>query len=162
LNANCHRLSTASVHPGAESGASDSKRKGKFYDARPSDAAASAQALAYIRLLYEVETEAKKPAEKIGGDLFSERHRLREKSAEARLAQFKTWRESQQAEHGGPVLPKSPMGQAIQYPLNPWDALCIYTTDRRLAGCRGVPWEAQWQLHPRYLNAMAHRLKLAC
>jgi transposase len=36
---------------------------------------------------------------------------------------------SQQAEHGGPVLPKSPMGQAIGYALNQWEALCVYTTD---------------------------------
>jgi len=50
-----------------------------------------------------------------------------------RLAQFKAWLESQQTEHGGPVLPKSPMGQAIQYALNQWDALCVYTTDGRLA-----------------------------
>ena len=46
-----------------------------------------------------------------------------------RLAQFRAWLESQQAERGGSVLPKSPMGQAIQYALNQWDALCIYTTD---------------------------------
>jgi len=105
----------------------------KFYDARHSDAAASAQALAYIRLLYEVETEAKKAAKKAGGDLAAERHRLRKQSAEARLTQFKAWLESQQAEHGGPVLPKGPMGQAIQYALNQWDALCVYTTDGRLA-----------------------------
>ncbi len=43
------------------------------------------------------------------------------------------WLESQQAERGGPVLPKSPMGQAVQYALNQWDALCVYTTDGRLA-----------------------------
>ena len=49
-----------------------------------------------------------------------------------RLRQFKTWLLSQQAEHGGPVLPKSPIGQAIQYALNQWDALCVYPTDGRL------------------------------
>ena len=49
-----------------------------------------------------------------------------------RLAQFRTWLESQQAERSGPVLPKSPMGQAIQYAFNQWDALCVYTTDGRL------------------------------
>jgi len=50
-----------------------------------------------------------------------------------RLAEFRTWLQSQQAEHGGSVLPKSPMGQAMQYALNQWDALCVYTTDGRLA-----------------------------
>lgn len=105
----------------------------KFYDARHSDASASAQALAYIRLLYEVETKAKKSAKKTGGSLFSERQRLRTKSSVERLAQFKVWLKAQQVERGGPVLPKSPMGQAIQYALNQWDALCVYTTDGRLA-----------------------------
>lgn len=113
----------------------------KFYDARHSDAAASAQALAYIRLLYEVETEAKRSAKKTRCDLTFERYRLRQESAVPRLVQLKTWMASQQAEQGGPFglpsrapsLPKSPMGQAIQYTLNQWDALCIYTTDGRLA-----------------------------
>jgi transposase len=105
----------------------------KFYDARSSDPAVSAQALAYIRLLYDVESQAKKSAEKGRADLASERYRLRQELSVPRLAEFRAWMESQQAERGGPVLPKSPMGQAIQYALNQWDALCVYTTDGRLA-----------------------------
>jgi len=105
----------------------------KFYDARHSDPAVSTQALAYIRLLYDLEVEAKKSAERAGNDLASERYRLRQELATPRLTQFRTWLESQQAEGGGPVLPKSPMGQAIQYAFNQWDALCVYTTDGRLA-----------------------------
>ena len=104
----------------------------KFYDARPSDAAVSAQALAYIRLLYDVEDQAKKSARRTGGDLTAAGYRLRQELAMPRLRQFKTWLLSQQAEHGGPVLPKSPIGQAIQYALNQWDALCVYPTDGRL------------------------------
>ncbi len=116
----------------------------KFYDARHSDAAASTQALAYIRLLYDVETQAKESVQSAGIDpvseaqhfheqLVSERYRLRQESAVLRLRQFKEWLEAQQAHHGGPVLPKSPMGQAITYALNQWDALSVYTTDGRLA-----------------------------
>ena len=117
----------------------------KFYDARHSDAATSAQALAYIRLLYEVETEAKKAVNPIASaadasarqreyeQLVAARFRLRQALAVPRLVQLKTWLASQKAEHGGPVLPKGPMGQAIQYALNQWDALCVYTTDGRLA-----------------------------
>jgi len=115
----------------------------KFYDARTSDAAASTQALAYIRLLYDVEDQAKKEAKKPSADeasgrrfyesLVAIRSRLRQELAVPRLAQFKGWLESQQAEHGGPVLPKSPMGQAIQYAFNQWEALCVYTSDGRLA-----------------------------
>ena len=57
-----------------------------------------------------------------------------------RLQQFHAWLVSRQAEpttaglrHGGPVLPRSPMGLAIAYALNQWDALCVYTTDGDLA-----------------------------
>ncbi len=119
----------------------------KFYDAKSSDPATSAQALAHIRLLYDVETQAKKetkqaaklaPATETSDrrvcELLAEnRLRLRKEQTVPRLAQFRTWLDSQQAVRGGPVLPKSPMGQAIQYVLNQWDALCVYTTDGRLA-----------------------------
>ena len=94
----------------------------KFYDARTSDAARSAQALAYIRLLYDVEDQARELAP-------AERAALRQTLAGPRLEQFKAWLESQQAGHGGPVFPKSPMGEAITYALNQWAALCVYVTD---------------------------------
>jgi len=117
----------------------------KFYDARTSDPAISTQALAYIRLLYDVEDQAKKEAaEPTHSDNVSEhrhehellvaaRYRLRQAQAVSRLAEFRIWLASQLAERGGPVLPKSPIGQAIQYAFNQWDALCVYTTDGRLA-----------------------------
>jgi hypothetical protein len=98
----------------------------KFYDARSSDAAASTHALAHIRLLYDVEDEAKPLS-------VPERQRLRQEKSVPRLDQFKTWLESQQAHRGGAVLPKSPMGQAISYVLNQWNALGVYTTDGDLA-----------------------------
>jgi len=104
----------------------------KFYDARNSDPAASSYALAHIRLLYDLESQAKKAAKKIGESLAVARLRLRQQSIE-RLAEFNTWLQSQRADAGGPVLPKSPMGLAIRYALNQWDALCVYTTDGRLA-----------------------------
>jgi hypothetical protein len=100
----------------------------KFYEARTSDPARSAQAMAYIRLLYDVE------------DLAKEKHldsparaALRQQLALPRLAQFKAWLETQQLCGGGGVLPKSPMGQAIGYALNQWDALCVYVSDGDLA-----------------------------
>jgi transposase len=121
----------------------------KFYDARNSDAATSTQALAYIRLLYDVEDEAKRRIESLlredgsrnesagAVQLPSRRaeliRTLRQEKSVPRLEQFKMWLESQQAARGGPVLPKSPMGQAIAYALNQWDALCVYTTDGDLA-----------------------------
>jgi len=114
----------------------------KLYDARTSDAATSTQALAYIRLLYDVEDQAKALAaaesdpEARRRKLVAERLRLRCELSAGRLGQFKAWLESRQAARGGSggaVLPKSPMGQAIAYALNQWDALCVYTTDGELA-----------------------------
>ena len=106
----------------------------KFYDARESDGATSTQALAYIRLLYDVEDQAKEQFESQvpGPDarpLSAIRLALRQELSVPRLGQFHAWLKSRQAAQGGPVLPKSPMGQAITYALNQWDALCVYTTD---------------------------------
>ena len=98
----------------------------KFFEAQTSDRPRSAQALAYIRLLYDVEDQAKE-------SLSSVRANLRQTQAVPRLGEFKTYLESIQATTGGPVLPKSPMGQAIGYALNQWPALCVYTTDGDLA-----------------------------
>ncbi len=67
-------------------------------------------------------------------DLTAEqRAALRQERAVPRLQEFRAWLESRQAAHGGPVLPKSPMGAAITYAFNQWDALCVYTTDGDLA-----------------------------
>jgi transposase len=100
----------------------------KFYEARNSDPARSAQALAYIRLLYDVEDLAKQKQLESPA-----RAALRRELALPRLAQFKAWLETQQLCEGGGVLPKSPMGQAITYALNQWDALCVYVSDGDLA-----------------------------
>ena len=113
----------------------------KMYEARTSDLAASTQALAYIRLLYDVEDQAKEqfraqesgPNGTDGHSLSAIRLALRQELAVPRLVQFKAWLQSQQAEQGGPVLPKSPMGQAIAYALNQWEALCVYTSAGELA-----------------------------
>jgi transposase len=100
----------------------------KFYEARNSDPARSAQALAYIRLLYDVEDQAKEQhLDSVA------RAALRQELALPRLAQFKAWLETQQLSDGGGVLPKSPMGMAITYALNQWNALCVYVSDGDLA-----------------------------
>jgi hypothetical protein len=111
-----------------------------FYEARNTDHRGSTQALAYIRLLYDVETQAwekfqaqdKQDAaarEQPKQALAALRLELRQKQAVPRLEAFKTWLEGVQAASGGSILPKSPMGQAITYALNQWKALCVYTTD---------------------------------
>jgi len=94
----------------------------KFIDAQASDVAASAQALAYIRLLYDVEDLAENVSS-------AERARIRQEQAAPVLVKFRTWLLSQQTTGGGPVLPKSPMGTAITYALNQWAALTVYLLD---------------------------------
>jgi len=110
----------------------------KFFEARTTDAATATQALAYIRLLYDVEDEAKAQFQRQGdGDgatsIAAIRLALRQAKSVPLLAQFKTWLESRQVTSGGPVLPKSAMGQAVAYTLNQWDALGVYVTDGDLA-----------------------------
>jgi transposase len=110
----------------------------KFHDARDSDPARAAQALAYIRLLYEVESEAQgrfaaQAQNENARTLWDIRLELRRAQSMPRLQQFRIWLEAQQASSGGPVLPKSPLGQAITYALNQWEALCVYCTDGQLS-----------------------------
>ena len=112
-----------------------------FFEAGTSDQRNSAQALAHIRLLYDVEHQAweqfkTQPPEGAGlskRPLSVIRLELRQKLAAPRLQEFRKWLESLQATAGGPILPKSPIGQAITYALNQWDALCVYTTDGDLS-----------------------------
>jgi transposase len=88
----------------------------KFYEARGSDALRSHQALAYYRQLYELERQAK--------DFNDERRlQMRQELSLPILEQFHHWLVEQRPE----VLPKSPMGEAISYALNNWDALRRYT-----------------------------------
>lgn len=98
----------------------------KFYEARTTDLAVGTQTLAYIRLLYDVEDQARTLSS-------VQRRDLRQEKAVPILATMKDWLQARQAEHGGTVLPKSPLGQAITYAFNQWAALNVYTTDGDLA-----------------------------
>jgi transposase len=88
----------------------------KFYEARGSDALRSHQALAYYRQLYELERQAKDFSDE-------QRLRMRQELSLPILEQFHQWLLAQRPE----VLPKSPMGEAISYALNNWEALRRYT-----------------------------------
>ena len=110
-----------------------------FYDARKTDHRNSAQALAYIKMLYDVEKDAFDQFEaQSRGDgsscqprrtLAEIRVELRQERSAPILVQFRTWLMGQQVANGGGVLPKSPMGEAITYALNQWAALCVYLLD---------------------------------
>jgi len=93
----------------------------KFHDAQGSDELRSLIALAFIRLLYKVEDEARgldPPARKA----------LRQEKSREWLDHFKIWLEAQRAE----VLPKSPIGEAVRYALEQWTALTRYLDDGHL------------------------------
>lgn len=109
----------------------------KFFEARHTDHMGSAHALGMIRLLYEVEDKAIRmfddQKDKVDAKTLARiRLELRVASSQSILQKFKSWMESQQTANGGRTLPKSPMGQAITYAMNQWQALCEYCTSGEL------------------------------
>jgi transposase len=94
----------------------------KFFDAKSTDGKRSAQMLAMVGGLYEVERQAKDLDE-------SERLELRQRQSVPALDRIKEWLDDE----GRVVLPRSPMAGAIGYALNQWDALSVYATRGFLA-----------------------------
>jgi transposase len=92
----------------------------KFYEARTSDPPRAHQALAWIRLLYDVEREAKEKSETAEYETFvAARHALRGERSRPIFKQLHDWLVAEAPK----VLPKSPIGEAIRYALNHWTAL---------------------------------------
>ena len=79
-------------------------------------------ALNYIQKLYRLETQIKEKS-------IQERYDIRQQKALPLLAQFKTWLDKS----ANQVLPKTKLGEAIQYCLNQWEKLQRYTLDGRLS-----------------------------
>jgi transposase len=97
-----------------------------FHDARTSDAARAAEALARIGCFYDVEREAKAIVEeqKLDNDAADAlRLKMRQERMLPKLKEFKVWLEEQ----AKVVLPKSPIAQAINYARNHWEALLRFT-----------------------------------
>ena len=92
----------------------------KFYEAQSSDLMHSTVLLAYIRLLYDVEREARDMRLDSGGRLA-----LRQAKSVTILDNIKAYLKREQPK----VLPKSPEGQAIAYTLSNWKALVRYCED---------------------------------
>jgi len=92
----------------------------KFYEAQSSDLMRSKVMLAYVRLLYDVEREARE--RKLDGEA---RRALRQIKSKPILDDIITYLEREQPQ----VLPKSPEGQAIAYTLSNWKALIRYCED---------------------------------
>jgi hypothetical protein len=96
----------------------------KFYEAQSSDVMRSTVMLAYIRLLYDVEREARE--QKLSAE---QRRALRQARSKPILRDIQTYLETERPK----VLPKSPEGQAIAYALSNWQALPRYCEDGDLA-----------------------------
>jgi transposase len=94
--------------------------RNKFADAESTDPERVLAAKAWVRQLYNVEDEAKE--KKLSS---AERLRLRQEQSVPVLASLLDWLLAQKAL----VLPKSPIAGAINYVLNQWEALNVYTTD---------------------------------
>ena len=95
----------------------------KFCRAQDTDAARAAVALAFIKRLYRVETEARERS--LDPDA---RRALRQEKARPEADKLRAWLLAQV----GVVLPKSPLGEAIGYTLDQWTALTRYLDDGRL------------------------------
>jgi transposase len=95
----------------------------KFYEAQTSDPMRSMIVLAYVRLLYDVEHEAREQNLDADG-----RRALRQAKSLPILTDIRRYLQTEQPK----VLPKSPEGQAIAYTLNNWQALVRYADDGAL------------------------------
>jgi transposase len=94
-----------------------------FFEAQTSDLCRATVMLAYIQLLYEVEREARQ------GNLNPEQRReLRQTKSRPILEDIKNYLQTEKPK----VLPKSPIGDAIDYTLSNWEALLRYTEDGEL------------------------------
>jgi transposase len=97
-----------------------------FHEARDSDAARSAEALARIGAFYGVEADAADAiarADLTGDAADAVRVRCRQERTVPLLDAFASWLEAQ----APVVLPKSPMGQAVAYARRHWAALTRFT-----------------------------------
>jgi transposase len=91
----------------------------KFFEALETDRHRAGQMLLLVRELYGVEERAKDVAE-------AQRLALRQAHSVPVLNKIEAWLAEQSA--CAEVLPRGPLGQAITYARNQWQALCRYTT----------------------------------
>ena len=106
----------------------------KFIEAQTTDPTRAAVALAYYRQLYAIERDIKADIATLPPDADEPtraaiRLRVRQERSVPVLENFKAWLDAQKPD----VLPKSPMGAAIGYVQNQWEALKRYTSSGHLS-----------------------------
>jgi transposase len=94
----------------------------KVVEAREYQPREASQLLAWYRQLYDVE-------DRVRGQSAEEILALRRELSVPIMAQMRAWLDSDTARA---VLPKSPLGQAIGYLKNQWDALTVFLGDGRV------------------------------
>lgn len=92
-----------------------------FYDSLPTCPEPASQMLSLIRELYQVEEKAREQS-------VEKRLEMRQHSSVPQMARIEDWITS----HTDKWLPKSPMGEAVQYIDNQWERLQVYLSDGRL------------------------------
>jgi transposase len=98
-----------------------------FFEAQTTDPTRALYVLGVVRQLYAVEKRARQESERLKlapAETWALRLRLRQEQSVPVLTALGTWLEKEQKQ----VLPKSPIGEAIGYALNQWQALLRYTT----------------------------------
>jgi transposase len=116
-----------------EAGCNSHARR-KFIESQTTDAARASAALAFYRQLYIVEADIKTELAKLPPDADEPtraaiRLRVRQARAVPVLDDFERWLKAQQSD----ALPKSPLGIAIGYVLNNWEALKRYASSGYLS-----------------------------
>ncbi len=91
----------------------------KIFESRESNPLEATLLLSFIRELYDVEDRARTLTD-------AERFALRQREAVKVMERIRAWLWGDAARR---VLPKSPLGEALGYIRNHWDALRLYLTD---------------------------------
>jgi transposase len=96
----------------------------KFFEAQSAAPEASRKAMDFILEIYKVERSA------LDNEILgTPRHlAMRQTRSKAVMDEFKAWLDAEKPRH----LPNGPMGEAIRYAINQWDALTLFLTDAHL------------------------------
>jgi transposase len=97
-------------------------RRKLFDDFERTQSPIAEEALRRIQRLYAIEAECT-------GNIADERQKIRSDQALPVLSDLKSWMTEQRRR----LSSKAGLAKALQYALTRWDALCLYTGDRRLA-----------------------------
>jgi len=96
----------------------------KFFDAQSAAPEAARKAMDFILEVYKVERAA------LDNEILGTPEHLAMRQSRSRVVmeEFRAWLDAEQPRH----LPNGPMGEAIKYAINQWDALTLFLSDAHL------------------------------